>query len=304
MADKICIIIGGPTASGKTALAIQLALTYATEIISADSRQCFRELNIGVAKPDASQLAAVKHHFINSHSVWEAVDAAVFEACAMQALERIFSRSDYAIVVGGTGLYSKALMEGFDPIPEVPPGIREEIVATYAQNGLDWLKARVAEEDPVYYASGEIDNPQRLMRALEVVRASGKSIRVYQQAAKKKRPFLCVPVRIAIPRHELYQRIDQRTDDMIRNGLVEEVRQLMPYRQLNPLKTVGYREIFSCLDGDISLEKATQLIKTHTRNYAKRQETWFRKYLDARSFLPSEFEQILEYVGKHAEENG
>lgn len=298
MAHKHCIIIGGPTASGKTELAIQLALHFSTEIVSADSRQCFRELNIGVAKPDAMQLSTVRHHFINSHSVIEDVDAAVFENEAMHALELIFAASDFAIVAGGTGLYIKALMEGFDPIPEVPQEIREEITAAYSKNGLAWLQQRVAEEDPVYFASGETSNPQRLMRALEVVRASGKSIRLFQRSEKKKRPFNILPIRISLPRNNLYERIDQRVDRMIEAGLVEEVRQLVPFRFLNPLNTVGYKEIFSFIDGEFSLDKAIALIKTHTRNYAKRQDTWFRKYLDERSFLPTERNEMVAFVGK------
>ena len=299
MAHKKCIIIGGPTAAGKTELALRLALHFSTEIISADSRQCFSEMNIGVAKPTDAQLGTVKHHFINSHSVLEVVDAAVFESFAMQALERIFSRSDHAIVVGGTGLYIKALMEGFDPIPEVPATVRQEIIDSYGKNGLAWLRERVAQEDPLYYATGEKDNPQRLMRALEVVRASGKSIRVFQQAVKKKRPFISIPVRLSLPRQELYDRIDLRVDRMIEEGLVEEVRRLLPFRDLNPLKTVGYSEIFSHLDGELSLDNAIRLIKTHTRNYAKRQETWFRKFLDERSFLPDEMDAMVSLVNKH-----
>ncbi|MGZ5248115.1 MAG: tRNA (adenosine(37)-N6)-dimethylallyltransferase MiaA [Flavitalea sp.] len=275
---KKAIIVGGPTASGKTGLSIFLAKHYQTEIISCDSRQCYREMNIGVAKPSEQELTQAPHHFISSHSILEDVNAAVFENYALKKSSEIFQNHDQLVMVGGTGLYIRAFTDGMDAIPEIDPTIREQIKTDYQLKGMHWLQHCVQQEDPVYYQSGEILNPQRLMRALEVKRGSGKSIREFQKQQKADRDFDVIKLAIDIPRDELIQNINLRVDEMVINGLVEEVRSLIPYKELPPLKTVGYQEIFDFFDGKISLEEAIEQIKINTRQYAKRQVTWLKKH--------------------------
>jgi tRNA dimethylallyltransferase len=276
----------GPTAVGKTAFAIQLALELQTEILSADSRQCYREMNIGVARPSAAELQMVRHHFIASHSILDEVNAAVYEQYALHCLEEIFKNAQTAVVVGGTGLYIKALCEGLDPVPPSDPDLRKEIIASYLDRGLGWLQQQVEQLDPVYFASGEMQNPQRLMRALEVVRLTGKSIRTYHSSKPQQRPFKIHKIGLDLPREELYARINQRVDLMMQAGQLEEAETLfntfglahLPPSQWPPaLRTVGYVELFDYFRGICSYDKAIDLIRQHTRNYAKRQLTWFRR---------------------------
>jgi tRNA dimethylallyltransferase len=274
---KSCIIILGPTAVGKTSLAIDLAKQIKTEIISADSRQCFREMSIGVAKPSPDQLAAVRHHFIDSHSIQENVNAAVFESYALNAVNEIFQKHDTAIMVGGTGLYIKAFCEGLDEMPEVRAQLREEVISNYKLKGIAWLRDEIEKRDPVYASTGEMQNPQRMMRALEVKLSTGKSIREFQQKKKVDRDFNVTKIGLELPTSLLKRNIDHRVDEMMDAGLLAEVKQLYPYRSLNALQTVGYRELFEYLDGKIELNEAANLIKSNTRQYAKRQMTWFRK---------------------------
>lgn len=271
------IIIAGPTASGKTDIAIQLAQHFNTEIISADSRQCFKELNIGVAKPSPEQLAAVHHYFINSHSITDNLSAADFERYALDAADKIFEKSNTAIICGGTGLYIKAFCEGLDAIPETDPAIKEEIAAGFAAMGIEWLREQIENEDPIFFEKGESQNPHRLMRALEVKRSTGKSILELQTKLKKERPFEIIKICLDLPREVLYERINHRVDVMMEAGLEEEVKGLLPNKSLNALQTVGYRELFDYFEGEISLARAVELIKQNTRNYAKRQVTWFKK---------------------------
>lgn len=277
MPPKTIFIITGPTAVGKTALSIQLARHFNTEIISADSRQCYRELNIGVAKPSEAELGSVKHYFINSHSVHDSVNAAAFEQLSLQWANEIFSRHDVAVMVGGTGLYIQAFCKGLDDIPAVSPGIRSDIIQQYNEHGLQWLQQKITELDPLFAASGETTNPQRMMRALEVVISTGRSILSFHAADAQPRPFKIVKIGLDMPRPQLYERINERVDKMMEEGLLEEAKELFPYRHLNALQTVGYTELFEHLDEKISLENAVELIKQHTRNYAKRQLTWFRR---------------------------
>jgi tRNA dimethylallyltransferase len=296
MQSKTCIVVAGPTAVGKTDTAIELARHFNTSIISADSRQCYKELNIGVAKPDASQLNAVPHYFINSHSIVEEVNAATFEAYALNAADEIFKSSDYAIVVGGTGLYIKAFCEGMDEIPSIPPVIRQQIIQDYGQFGLGWLQEEVRVNDPRYYESGETNNPQRLMRALEVKRFTGASITSFQKASKKERSFQIIKTALELPRETLYYNINTRVDQMLNKGLLEEVKALLPYAHYNALQTVGYQEIFEYLQGKTSLDTAIDHIKKHTRHYAKRQLTWFKKDLSYQWFAAGDRQALLEYV--------
>ena len=286
--SKTVIIIAGPTAAGKTAVAIRLAQQLKTEIISADSRQCYREMNIGVAKPSPAELAAVHHYFINSHSIHKPANAADFETYALNAAEEIFKKHDTAVIVGGTGLYIKSFCEGLDNIPPIDPALHNEINASYNKFGLNWLKQEVSELDPLYYATGEIDNPHRLLRALEVIKGTGQSIRHYQTKHKKNRDFNIIKFGIAPPKPVLQNQIDKRVDLMIEAGLVDEVKSLVPYKDLPALRTVGYSEIFEYLENKLTLEEAISNIKIHTRQYAKRQMTWFKKDPEIQWFQPND----------------
>lgn len=281
---------------GKTALAIRVAQHFGTEIISADSRQCYREMSIGTAKPSAAELAAVRHHFINSHSVHEELNAASFEALALGYCDQIFSKRDQAVVCGGTGLYLKALCEGIDPMPSTDRYIELALQKDFDENGLAWLQERVAEEDPAFFAVAEQQNPARLIRALAFLRSSGQSIISYRSGKAKKRPFDVVKIGLELPREILYERINRRVDLMIDEGLWEEALALYPLRDLKNLQTVGYTEIFDCLDGRISREESIALIKQHSRNYAKRQLTWFRKDKMYHWFRPDEDSAILKVI--------
>ena len=272
------IIIVGPTAVGKTSLAIEIANHFNTDIISADSRQCYQELSIGVAKPTATELVAAKHYFIGSHSINEEVNAGIFEKYALDAAAQIFKTNTVAVMVGGTGLYIKSFCEGIDAMPNVDPALRNSIIADYEKMGLAWLQEQVANSDPEYFAqTHEKNNPQRLMRALEMVLATGKSITHFQSAQKITRPFNIVKIGLSMPREILNARINSRVDAMMEEGLLQEVTSLLPSAHVNALQTVGYQEIFAHLRGDISLQDAVVQIKQHTRQYAKRQMTWFKK---------------------------
>lgn len=278
MEEKTCIIISGPTAVGKTALAIELAQQYKTEIISADSRQCYKELNIGVAKPTLQQLKQVKHFFIDSHSIQEEVNVKIFEEYALDAAAKIFTKNDVAIVVGGTGLYLKAFCEGLDAIPATNPLIDKDIHETFSEKGFEWLEKELQIHDPLFFAEGEMQNTQRMLRALQVKMSTEKSILEFQTGIKKKRPFTIINKVLSLPREILYQQINHRVDLMMDAGLLQEAELLFPYKHLNALQTVGYKELFDYLEGKISLPFAVENIKKNTRHFAKRQITWFKKY--------------------------
>ena len=275
--EKTCIVIVGPTASGKTALAIDVAKYFNTEIISADSRQCFKELNIGVAKPTEVQLALVPHYFINSHSITDNLSAADFENYALDAANKIFKNNDIVVMCGGTGLYIKAFAEGLDAIPQTDDKIKNEILGAYEQHGLVWLQNKIKETDPLFWVRGEINNPHRILRALEVFMTTGISIIAQQKKIKKQRPFNIIKIGIQTTRELLYERINNRVDLMQQQGLEDEVKLLLPYKHLNALQTVGYRELFDFFNGKTNREKAFDLIKQNSRHYAKRQLTWFKK---------------------------
>lgn len=275
---KSVIIVAGPTASGKTDYAFTLAKKFNTSIISADSRQCYKELNIGVAKPANDILEQVPHYFINSHSIFENVNAHTFEDYALNAAKRIFENHDTIVMAGGTGLYIRAFMEGLDTIPEVDVDLENAIRKEYDLMGPKWLKEQLMENDPVFTVKGEMKNPQRMMRALVVKLSTGKSILEFHASDKKQRPFGIQKIFIDVPRGILYQRIDRRVDDMMAAGLLAEAENLFPHRSLNALQTVGYSELFDYFENKISLERSVELIKQNTRHYARRQMTWFRKY--------------------------
>lgn len=270
-------VIAGPTAVGKTAIALQLAQRLGTSIISADSRQCYREMTIGTAKPLEEELQRVHHYFINSHSVTEHLTTADFERLALGYLQEVFKTSDSAVVCGGTGLYIKSLCEGIDAMPDVDEVVEQEVNTLYQQKGIEWLQEAVKNEDPEFYNSGEIQNPVRMIRALSFVRSTGDSIMNYRTGAKAERPFSIIKIALDLPREVLYDRINRRVDIMMEQGLLDEVQKLYPQRHLKNLQTVGYSELFDYMDGKYSLEEAIDKIKQHSRNYAKRQLTWFRK---------------------------
>ena len=294
--QKTCIVIAGPTAVGKTTVALALAQHFSTAVISADSRQCFKELNIGVAKPTVEQLQLVKHYFISSHSIFDEVNAGIFEQYALNAVSEIFLEHDIAVMVGGTGLYIRAFCEGMDAIPPADPHLRNEINTRYSNDGFDWLQNEIKEKDPAWYAVGEIQNPQRIMRALEVVMHTGKSILSFQQDVKAKRNFRIIKIGLTLPRQELYRNINHRVDEMMEAGLEEEVGLLQQYRQLNALQTVGYREMFEYTDGLTDRQKAIEDIKKNTRHYAKRQLTWFTKDESINWFSPIDYNQLIKYL--------
>ena len=290
------IVIAGATAVGKTSIALQLAKYFNTSIISADSRQCYKELNIGVAKPIPAQLSAVKHYFINTHSINDEVTAATFEQYALEAAQSVFQHSPVVIMAGGTGLYIKAFCEGLDVIPAIPVHIRQQIIAGYEEQGIGFLQVELAQKDPQFWQTAEQQNPQRLMRALEVLYATGKSITTYRNNTPVKRPFNVIKIGLELPREVLYQQINQRVDEMIEEGLIEEVKGLLPYQHLNALQTVGYKEMFDYLNNYASLPKAIESIKQNTRHYAKRQMTWFKKDVRFKWFAPGHYDTIVRAI--------
>ena len=271
------IIIAGPTAVGKTSTGIKLANHLGACIVSADSRQCFKELTIGVAKPTTDQLAACQHYFINSHSIHEEVNAGIFEKYALDTVNKLFEKHHTVVMVGGTGLYIKAFAEGIDTMPTIPTEIRENIIHQYEQYGLDWLQKEIKENDPHFWQLSEQQNPQRLMRALEVFRATGQSINLFRTNQPIERPFNIVKIGLELPREQLVDNINKRVNEMMAEGLLNEVKNLIHNQHLNALQTVGYKELFAHLHNECTLEEAVERIKINTRQYAKRQMTWFKK---------------------------
>ena len=276
-------IVVGPTAVGKTKYAIELAQQLNTEIISADARQCYHELNIGVARPSDEELAQVKHHFIASHSIQDTLNAGVFEQYALAKATELLEKFGSLVLVGGTGLYIKAFTEGMDQIPAIDPAIRNQIQQEVSTKGIDWLQDQVKQLDPDYWAIadlGEQQNAQRLSRALEVMTGTGQSILSFQQQTKKVRPFKVQKIGLEMPREQLYDRINQRVVQMVEMGLEEEVKALRTKFHLNALQTVGYQEWLPYFEGNQSKEAVIEAIQQNTRHYAKRQMTWFKKDAD------------------------
>ncbi|GAA4312614.1 tRNA (adenosine(37)-N6)-dimethylallyltransferase MiaA [Compostibacter hankyongensis] len=295
--NKTLIVIAGPTAVGKTDLALRVARYYHADIISADSRQCYREMNIGTAKPPRAALESVKHYFIDTHSVTETVSAGQFEQLALGYAGESFRQHDVTVLCGGTGLYIKALCEGLDALPPVPASVRTHIRESFRQQGLDWLREEVRHKDPDFFkTTTEQQNPHRLMRALEVYEATGTSITRFRSGKQQQRPFRIIRVGMEMPRDALRERIYQRVDRMMEEGLAEEVKGLYPHRQLSALQTVGYRELFDWLEHKCSLSEAVAAIKTNTCRYAKRQMTWFRKDPSIRWFDAREQAAITGYL--------
>lgn len=300
---KTLIAIVGPTAVGKTAMAISLARYFRTEIISADSRQFYREMSIGTAKPDPEELASAPHHFINSHTITDDYSAGDFEREALLKLDQLFQRHDVVVMVGGSGLFVRALCEGLDDLPKAGDEVRERLNNEMIQLGLESMKERLKAIDPAYYALADVDNPQRVVRALEVFEATGKPMSFYHKKDLDKRPFDILTIGLNMERAQLYERINLRVDHMMEIGLLEEVKSLYPLRTKPALLTVGYAELFDYLDGNSSLEAAVDKVKQNSRRYAKRQVTWFKKYGNTTWFEPTEIKRIIAFIDSALQHN-
>jgi tRNA dimethylallyltransferase len=286
---KRLIVITGATACGKTAVSVQLAQMLSTDIISCDSRQFYREMSIGTAKPTKEEMKGVTHHFIDSHSISEEINAGKFESLALPLLQQLFKTKDYVILTGGSGLFIDALVNGFDSMPKVSSDIRNELNERHKEFGLEVLAKELQKIDPEYAQIVDIKNPKRVIRALEVFRSSGTKYSELRLGKAEKRDFETVKIVLNHPREVLYQRINIRVDQMIAKNLENEVRKLLPFKHLNAMKTVGYQEFFDYFEGKGSLEQVIELIKRNSRRYAKRQLTWFRRddsyqWVDATNF--------------------
>ncbi|PTX43742.1 tRNA dimethylallyltransferase [Christiangramia gaetbulicola] len=287
------INIIGPTAIGKTSLSIKVARHFNTEIISADSRQFFREMKIGTAVPEKHELEAARHHFIQHISIGDNYSVGDFERDANKKLEELFKSHDLVVMVGGSGLYIKAVTEGLDNFPEVDPQIRKNLNKRLEEDGIDWLQQKLFVLDPDYYKTADVQNPHRLIRALEICIETGKPFSSFLDQEKKERDFKTISIGLTADRELIYERINKRVDLMIENGLVEEARALYSKRELNALNTVGYKELFQYFDGGIDLETVISEIKKNTRRFAKRQLTWFRKDENIKWFKYDEDPQVI-----------
>ncbi|MFD2515021.1 tRNA (adenosine(37)-N6)-dimethylallyltransferase MiaA [Pontibacter locisalis] len=297
--QKHLIVVVGPTAVGKTDLCVQLAKHYKTDIVSADSRQFYKEMSIGTAKPTPEEQQGVKHYFIDSHSIKEEYSAGTFEADVLTLLDKLFQEHDVVILTGGSGLYVRAVLEGMDEMPEVNPQVREELVGMYEKEGLQPLLDKLQQLDPLYFEQVDKANPQRVIRALEVSLSGGLPYSSYRKSEKQERPFNIIKIALNRDRTELYQRIDARMDLMLEQGLLDEVKSLYPYKQHNALQTVGYKEIFDYLEGSYNWAEAVRLLKRNSRRYAKRQLTWFNKNPEEYSwFHPQQWEEIVMFINE------
>lgn len=294
--NKYLIVVTGPTASGKTALSIALAKAFQTEVISADSRQFFKEMQIGTARPTAEELEGIKHHFLGHISIHDYYNAGMFEKDALEELDTIFETKNVAIVCGGSGMYVNALCYGLDELPKQDEELRLELEELMKQKGIEALQEKLKALDPEYYKMVDLQNPHRLMRAIEVCINTGIPYSQLRKGEKKKRNFKILKIGIDWPREKLYERINQRVDLMFEQGLVEEVKKLIPFKNINALQTVGYRELFDYFEGKYTLEEAKELIKQNTRRFAKRQLTWFRKDKEIKWFKPEEINSIISYL--------
>ena len=296
MANKLLVVIGGPTGIGKTDLAIRLALHYHTEIISADSRQLYKELKIGVGRPRNQQLEEVPHHLIGVISIHQPFSAADFAENALGIINSLFTQHDIVIMTGGTGMYMQSVMEGLDDIPPVPDEILSRWQQFWEQNGTEALAEILLDMDPAYYAVVDRANPRRLLRAISVCDATGQPFSTFLNKPKTQRLFHCLQFALELPREVLYGKVNQRVLHMMDMGLAEEAKSLFPFRQLKALDTVGYKELFEWLDGKITLDQAVSMIQQSTRRYAKRQMTWFRNRGDWNMVAPDADTLIIEEI--------
>ena len=296
--NKTLVVIVGPTGIGKTALAIALARHFSTEILSADSRQFFMEMEIGTAKPSAEELAAAPHHFINSHSIENLFSTGDFEIQAIERITQLFEKHKLLIMVGGSGLYIDAVCKGLDDLPETDMNIREQLNQQLANEGLEAIKRQLSEYDPEYYSKVDQANPQRVIRGLEFYLSTGTKLSAHLTNSKKTRPFNIIKIGLNMDRTELYNRINQRVDKMMEAGLLDEVKALQPFKKYNALNTVGYSELFAYLDGEITLKEAVDQIKQNTRRFAKRQLTWFRRDDSTAWFEPGQDNAVINYINQ------
>lgn len=294
--NKYLVVIAGPTAVGKTELCLNLAKKFNTDIISSDSRQFFKETNLGTAKPSDMQLREVPHHFINTLSIHEDYDVKEFEKDALSLIDSIFQKNDIILMTGGSGLYIDAVCNGFDDMPQIDPATRKKIIDEYEINGLDFLKGEVKRHDPEYFDIVDQNNPQRLIRAIEVFRGTGRPFSSFRNKKKVERYFGIIKIGLERERAELYQRIDSRMDLMIQKGLFEEADSLLLYSDLNALQTVGYTEIFGFLRGKYDKIEAIRLLKRNSRRYAKRQLTWFKRDPKMTWFHPDQIEDVMAFI--------
>jgi len=293
---KTLIAIIGPTGVGKTDLSIDIAQRLNTEIISCDSRQVYKELKIGTAVPTKSQLQKVKHHFIGTKSIYDYYNASMFEVEVLELLDTLFQSFDNVIMTGGSGLYINAVCNGIDDLPTIDHELRTELLERLKNEGVESLRMQLKMIDPDYYRQADTKNPKRILKALEVTLQTGKPYSSFLTNPKKDRNFRILKIGLQRDRDELYERINLRVDQMIKEGLVEEARSFYKEKHLNSLNTVGYRELFDYFDGSISLEKAIELIKRNSRHYAKRQISWFGRDNEIQWFHPDESEKIIEFI--------
>ena len=295
--QRTLISIVGPTAVGKTAFGIALARHFGTEVLSVDSRQFYREMQIGTAKPSREERSEAVHHFVDTHSITEDYNVGKFELDALDLLEKLFKKHQVVIAVGGSGLFFKALWEGFDDMPKIPSGIRDQLNQEFEKSGLDGLVDELKQTDPIYFGQVDLKNHQRMIRALEVIRSTGKpfsSFRIQNKSAE--RPFRIIKIGLEMDRAVLFERIDYRMDLMIKEGLFDEVTSLQQYKENNALQTVGYSEIFRFLEGAYDREEAVRLLKRNSRRYAKRQMTWFKKDSEVEWYSPNDLEKVIERI--------
>ena len=293
---KFLVVITGPTGVGKTSVGIDVAKHFHSEIISCDSRQIYRELSIGTAVPEAEELKAIPHHFIHSHSIEDNYNASRYETEALALLEFLFQKHDILLLVGGSMMYVDAVCKGIDIMPDADPEIRNDLKTRLENEGLESLRRQLKNLDPDYYQTVDLKNPNRIIHALEITLQTGKPYSSFRTNTNKKRPFSIIKIGLYRKREELHQRINQRVDQMIANGLQEEAQKVYPKKELNALNTVGYRELFSFFDGDISKEKAIELIKRNSRRYARKQLTWFRRDEEMKWFGPNQNSEIIQYI--------
>ena len=297
------IIVLGPTGVGKSDISIQLAKHYHTEIVSADSRQFFRELTIGTAVPSPEDLNEIKHHFIQNKSIHHYYNVSEYETEALQLIQELHKKINPIILTGGSMLYLDTICNGIDDIPTVDPEIRDEVIRWYEENGIEALRQRLQEVDPEYYEEVDRNNPKRMLHAVEVCQMTGKTFTSFRTRTVKERPFHIVKIGINQDRKVLYDRINERVLRMMDLGLLEEARSVFPYRSLNSLNTVGYKELFSYFDGSCTLEEAVDLIQRNTRKYARKQLTWFRRDQQIKWFEPNQIDEIIKYIDQTMNEN-
>ncbi len=298
MKNKHLVIILGPTAAGKTDLSVSLAGYYGSEIISADSRQFYRELRIGTAVPSPDHLQEIRHHFIGQLSVNDYFNVSMFEKQALELLDSLFKRMDLVFMCGGSGMYIDVVCHGIDEFPDIDTGIRDQLIEQYREHGLEGIRCELKRIDPGYYGTVDLNNPNRILKALEIYYMTGKPYSAFLKQEKQERTFNIIKIGLNTDRELLYERINRRVDGMIGSGLVEEAKSLEQYRHTNALNTMGYKEIFQYLDGQLSLEEAAELIKRNTRRYARRQLTWFRKDRAVKWFSPEDRGPVIEYINQ------